>query len=54
MNKNIIGRQYGSRSSANRAIFRFKVRYFVSIPKGFLFWVNQIDAGCFEVLGAQQ
>jgi len=49
--KNIIGRQYGYRSSALRAIHRFQVRYFASIPKGFQFWVNRIDEGCHEIEG---
>jgi len=49
--KEIRGRQYGYRSSALRAIHRFKVRYFATIPKGYQFWVNQIDKGCYEILG---
>ncbi len=51
INKNIIGKQYGYRSSALRAIRRFKRRYFVSIPKGFQFFVNRIDEGCHEIDG---
>jgi phosphoglucomutase len=49
INKNIIGKQYGCRSSALRAIRNFKLRYFVSIPRGFQFFVNRIDEGCFEI-----
>ena len=45
----IIGRQYGYRSNALRAIHRFQVKYFVTIPKHFQFWVNKIDEGCFEI-----
>jgi hypothetical protein len=48
----IIGRQYGSRSSANRAIRRYEARNFATIPKGFQFWANQLDWGCYEVGGA--
>ena len=51
VNKTIIGRQYGYRSSALRAIHNFKIRHFTTIPKGFQFWVNQIDEGCYEVEG---
>lgn len=50
--KTIIGKQYGHRSSANRAISRFQVRYFATIPKGFHFWVNQLDEGCYVIEGA--
>ena len=49
--KNIIGRQYGYRSSALRAIRNFRVRFFATIPKGFQFWVNRIDDGCHEIEG---
>lgn len=52
--RNILGRQYGYRSSALRAIRRFKVKYFVSIPKGFQFWVNRIDEGCHEIEGCKR
>jgi hypothetical protein len=50
--KKILGRQYGYRSSALRAILNFRVRYFVSIPKGYQLWVNKIDNGCYEIDGA--
>jgi len=53
MNKNILGKQYGYRSSANRAIKNFRVRYFATIPKGFQFWVNRIDEGCHEINGVK-
>lgn len=53
-NKNIIGRQYGYRSSALRAIRNFQVRFFATIPKGFQFWVNCIDEGCHEIEGAKR
>jgi len=52
-NESIIGRQYGYRSNALRAIRRFRVKYFVSIPRGFQFWVNQLDKECFEVDGCR-
>jgi phosphoglucomutase len=51
--KTPIGRQYATRSNANRAIRNFRVKHFVSIPKGFQFWVNKIDEGCFEIDGAK-
>lgn len=51
--KNIIGKQYGYRSNANRAIRNFKVKHFVDIPKGYKWWVNQIDNGCYEIDGGQ-
>ena len=41
----------GYSSSALRAIRNFKVCYFATIPKGFQFWVNKIDEGCFEIFG---
>jgi len=53
INKNIIGKQYGYRSSALRSIRNFKRRYFVSIPKGFQFFVNRIDEGCHEIDGVE-
>jgi hypothetical protein len=46
--ENIIGRQYGSRSSALRAIR--KVTEKVKPGRPALFCVNQIDVGCYEVL----
>ena len=52
-NKIIVGKQYGSRSSALRAIKNFKIRHFATIPKGYQFWVNQIDDGCHEIEGAK-
>jgi hypothetical protein len=51
--KTIIGKQYGYRSSANRAIRKFQVKHFATIPKGFKFWVNQVDDGCYEIDGRQ-
>lgn len=50
----IRGKQYGSRGAANRAINKFRVKYFATIPKGYQFWVNQIDEGCHEVCGASR
>lgn len=52
--KTIIGRQYGYRKNANRAIHRFQVRYFATIPRGYQFWVNQLDEGCFEIEGCKR
>lgn len=52
--KTIIGKQYGYRSSANRAIKNFKTKFFVSIPSGFQFWVNQLNKGCFEIRGMKR
>lgn len=48
-NKQITGKQYGSRSSANRAIRNFIIRNFPLIKRGKHFWVNKIDNGCFEI-----
>ena len=50
--KTIVGRQYGDRSNANRAIRNFRIKHFASVPKGYQFWVNQIDNGCYEIDGA--
>lgn len=50
--KEIRGRQYGYRSSALRAIRRFQVRYFATIPKHYQLWVNKIDEGCHEIVGS--
>lgn len=50
-NKIIIGRQYGYRRNALRAIHKYQVKHFATIPKGFQFWVNKIDEGCFEIEG---
>lgn len=49
-NKTIVGKQYGYRSSAIRAITRFITRHFSNLPSGTIFWVNQIDDGCFEIV----
>lgn len=49
---NIVGKQYSCRSNALRAIKRFTVKYFASIPRGFQLWVNRIDEGCHEISGA--
>lgn len=49
--KTIIGKQYSSRSNAERAIRKFQVRHFATIPKHWKFWVNRIDEGCHEILG---
>jgi hypothetical protein len=55
--KNIIGKQYGSRSAALRAIRNFQVKHqvkhFATIPKGLQFWVNCIDEGCHEIDGSK-
>lgn len=51
--KEIRGRQYAYRRNALRAIRRFQVRYFATVPKHFQFWVNQIDEGCYEIDGGQ-
>lgn len=47
MNKNIIGRQYGYRSSALRAIRNYQKKYGCKLS----LWVNQIDCGCYEIDG---
>ncbi len=52
-NFGFIGKQYGHRSSALRAIRKFKVKHFATLPKGFQFWVNRIDEGCHEIEGAK-
>lgn len=49
----IVGRQYGRRSEANRAIFNFTVKHFPTLPKRYQLWVNRIDEGCVEVCGEQ-
>lgn len=50
-NFGVIGRQYGYRRSALRAIKKFQVKHFPTIPTGYQFWVNQIDDGCHEICG---
>jgi hypothetical protein len=52
--KSIIGKQYGTRSAALRAIRNFRVRYFATIPPGFKLWTNKIDEGCHEVCGMKR
>jgi len=39
----ILGRTYKYKRNALRAMRRFRVKYFVTIPKGFQFWVSRID-----------
>ena len=39
----ILGRTYKYKRNALRAIRRFRAKYFVTIPKGFQFWVSRID-----------
>lgn len=53
-NFGIIGRQYGHRRSALRAIKNFRVKHFPTMPRGYQMWVNQIDEGCFEIAGNKQ
>lgn len=48
-NIQITGKQYGSKSSAQRAINKFVIKNFPLIAKGKHFWVNKIDNGCFEI-----
>ena len=50
-NKNILGKQYGYRQNAWRAIKKFQIKYFATIPKNFKLWVNKIDNGCYEIEG---
>ena len=53
-NFGIVGRQYGYRSSALRAIKRFRVKYFATFPsKTFQLIVNRIDEGCHEIVGVK-
>jgi len=49
MNRNIIGKQYGYRSSALRAIRRWRIRYFAVMTNKFQYIVNRIDEGCYEI-----
>lgn len=50
-NFGIVGRQYGHRRSALRAIKNFQVKHFPTMPQGYQFWVNRIDDGCHEICG---
>lgn len=50
-NFGIVGRQYGHRRSALRAIKNFRVKHFPTMPQGYQFWVNRIDEGCHEICG---
>lgn len=50
-NFGIIGRQYGRRSDAMRAIRNFRVKHFPTYLRGYQMWVNKIDEGCVEICG---
>jgi len=48
-NFGIVGRQYGYRSSANRAIRVFCQRHKATLSPTVDFWVNRMDEGCVEI-----
>lgn len=48
--QNIIGRKYKYRRNAQRAIRRFKVKFFATIPKHYQFFIKN-HRGQFVVFG---
>lgn len=50
LNKTIVGKQYGYRSSALRAIRNYQIRFFPILRRGVKFLVNKIDEGCYEII----
>ena len=50
-NFGIVGRQYGHRRSALRAIRNFEQKHKDTMPLSYELFVNQMDEGCFEIDG---
>jgi hypothetical protein len=47
-NTSILGKQYGTRRNAQRAIHNFLKKN--TIKTGISYGVNQIDVGCYEII----
>lgn len=50
----IVGKQYSSNNNAQRRIKQYILKNYLIIPPDYVFSVNKIDWGCYEIVGTRK
>ena len=50
----IVGKQYSSNNNAQRRIKDYILKNYLIIPPDYVFSVNKIDWGCYEIVGTRK